>query len=190
LNLSAVELEQAAASSRQALQEREHLLTQIRHLSTEVDDLTAAKASAESRKLQAVRDADIHIVDARTAQLEAQRRLTSASQRVHALEGELRQADAVSQRLSEQIQSSRQEMHAQAARHQSEQLVHTEQVKALETAVEDGEAQRVAQLQEARAEAEVCERQLEEQVALARGDAERLRAEVRFTFCVSLICHI
>jgi hypothetical protein len=66
----AAELEQAASSSRQALQEREHLLAQIRHLSTEVDDLTAAKAAAQSRKLQAVRDAEAQIAEFRTTQLE------------------------------------------------------------------------------------------------------------------------
>ena len=171
-------LDAASKAARQAMQEREHHLADIRHLRTEVDDLAADKAAAEKRCAQAVHAAEARAAVAQAAQLEAQHLLEGAHARRRALEGEVSQLDVSGRRLAEQVHACRREVSQQAARAEAERAAHADEARAWDAAAREAAARAEEQRAEVAAEARATERRLEAQIAAAQADLEHLRREV------------
>jgi hypothetical protein len=110
------------------LRERDGLLARLRHLSTEVDDLTDANAAAESRRLQAARDAGARVDAAATARLEATRAAEGARERCALLEREVRELEAGSVLLAEQVARREEDMWQQARSNLTSHLTLTSHV--------------------------------------------------------------
>ena len=164
--------------AQQARREHEHHLARIRHLTAEVDDLTAANAAADSRRLQTARDADSRVAAVRTAQLEAQQSLDGKVQRIAMLERELQQLESSHARLAESAQRSEAAVQQQAARLDTERSAHREEVAALEAALHEADSTAQQQLAGARTEWDRERKQMEVSLASAQSDAEKMRGEV------------
>jgi DNA repair exonuclease SbcCD ATPase subunit len=186
----AARLEDDSRSAHQALRERDHHLAQIRHLSAEVDDLTAEKAAGEGGRLFASREAAARISQAHAAQLEAQHTTDGAQQRIRSQEDELRELESSNKRLAEQAHRWREQLTQQASQLSGERTAHEDEVHALEGAIQTAEKAMQDKVALEQREAEAVRRQMEAQLMSTLSEMEHLRSEVRPTPVVQCLAGV
>ena len=174
----AEKLQQEFTTAKQAIRDRDHHLTQIRHLTAEVGDVTAAKAAAESKLVHVESAGEERVRQARAAQLEAQHERDGATRRSQALEAELLQLEASNKRLAELASRSQEERAVLATQITSERATHEDEVRALEDAVARAERAAESKLEDEQRTAATCKQEYEEQIHRATNEMELIRSEV------------